>query len=171
MKSNEKSLNRFTFTTKDILFWFIVSAIGFWFFALLYHAISTAREAALASTCKAYLNQMRNALEEYKDRKGSYPPLYTVDSSGKPMHSWRVLILPYIGKQDLYNAYNFNEPWNGPNNSKLASQIPDYYQCCSERHSSMTPFMAISSATDPRQLNMSGKNPLVLVEMHSKKVS
>jgi hypothetical protein len=33
------------------------------------------------------------------------------------------------GQADLYNAYNFGEPWNGPNNSKLASRMPAYYTC------------------------------------------
>jgi hypothetical protein len=48
------------------------------------------------------------------------------------MHSWRVLILPYLEQGALYNAYNFNEPWNGPNNSKLASQMPRCFRCPSD---------------------------------------
>jgi Protein of unknown function (DUF1559) len=40
------------------------------------------------------------------------------------MHSWRVLILPYIGQEDLYKEYRFDEPWDGPNNRKLASRMP-----------------------------------------------
>jgi hypothetical protein len=39
------------------------------------------------------------------------------------MHSWRVLILPFLEQSGLYNAYNFDEPWDGPNNAKLAGQI------------------------------------------------
>ena len=35
------------------------------------------------------------------------------------MHSWRVLILPYFCMGDIYNQYNFNEPWNGPKNRLL----------------------------------------------------
>ena len=49
---------------------------------------------------------------------------------GKPWHSWRVLILenaphPY---SELYKAYRFDEPWDGPHNAKLAGQIGDYYR-------------------------------------------
>ena len=40
------------------------------------------------------------------------------------MHSWRVLILPYIDQLDLYHAYKFDEPWDGPNNRKLAERMP-----------------------------------------------
>src|SRR5262245_46261269 len=43
------------------------------------------------------------------------------------MHSWRVLLLPYIEQNDLYKEYRFDEPWNGPNNRKLASRMPPTY--------------------------------------------
>ena len=35
-----------------------------------------------------------------------------------------MLILPYIDELDLYNEYKFDEPWDGPNNRKLASRMP-----------------------------------------------
>jgi hypothetical protein len=40
------------------------------------------------------------------------------------VHSWRVLILPFIGQEALYKQYNFDEPWDGPNNRKLAARMP-----------------------------------------------
>jgi hypothetical protein len=43
------------------------------------------------------------------------------------MHSWRVLILPFLEEKALYNAYNFAELWDGPNNRKLADQIGQIY--------------------------------------------
>lgn len=43
------------------------------------------------------------------------------------MHSWRVLILPFLDHQELYDAYNFDEPWNGPNNRKLADHVGQIY--------------------------------------------
>jgi hypothetical protein len=43
------------------------------------------------------------------------------------MHSWRVLILPFLEEQQLYNAYNFAESWDGPHNRKLADQIGQIY--------------------------------------------
>ncbi len=42
--------------------------------------------------------------------------------SGKVPYSWRVAILPYLEQQALYNAYNFDEPWDGPNNRKLIDE-------------------------------------------------
>lgn len=45
------------------------------------------------------------------------------------MHSWRVLILPYIEEHALYDRYDFDEPWDGPNNSLLLKERPIVYAC------------------------------------------
>ena len=67
------------------------------------------------------------AVANYHETYGCFPPAYVADGDGKPMHSWRVLILPYLGQQELYNAYDFAEPWNGPSNGKLAGRIGNIY--------------------------------------------
>jgi type II secretory pathway pseudopilin PulG len=97
--------------------------------ALLLPAVSSARSAALRSQCMNNLKEIQLALLNYESAKGSLPPAYVADATGKPMHSWRVLILPYLGEMALYNSYNFNESWDGPNNSKLAGQIPAAFRC------------------------------------------
>ena len=38
-------------------------------------------------------------------------------------------MLPFVEEPALYGAYNFSEPWNGPNNSKLASRMPPMFAC------------------------------------------
>ncbi len=48
------------------------------------------------------------------------------------MHSWRILILPYIDQNELYNEYKFDEPWDGPNNRKLAARMPRLYAMAGE---------------------------------------
>ena len=49
------------------------------------------------------------------------------------MHSWRVLLLPFLEQQSLYDQYDFREPWNGPNNSKLLTTMPSVFFCPSQR--------------------------------------
>jgi hypothetical protein len=71
-------------------------------------------------------------LHNYHDIYDSLPPTYIADASGRPMHSWRVLILPFMEQKSLYDQYRFDEPWDGPNNSKLADQIGDVYSCPAE---------------------------------------
>lgn len=42
--------------------------------------------------------------------------------------SWRVMILPWIEQDALYREYRFDEPWDGPNNSKLLAKMPATYR-------------------------------------------
>ena len=57
---------------------------------------------------------------------------------GRKWHSWRVLLLPFMEQGPLYDAYRFDEPWDGPNNRKLLAMMPSLYACPSrpcEKHS------------------------------------
>ncbi|MEX2560939.1 MAG: DUF1559 domain-containing protein, partial [Pirellulales bacterium] len=90
------------------------------------------RQSPWRSNCAIQLRQIGLALQHYHDRYGSFPPAYVPDAAGKPMHSWRVLILPYLGHKRLYARYNFNEPWNGPNNRLLAKGIAEIFRCPSD---------------------------------------
>jgi hypothetical protein len=100
--------------------------------ALLLPAVQAAREAARRSQCTNNLKQIAIGLLNYADVYREFPPQYFADQNGKPMHSWRVLILPYIEQQALYARYDFNEPWDGPNNSQLAAQMPSIFRCPSD---------------------------------------
>ncbi len=108
---------------------FVMVACGGILVALLLPAVQQAREAARRSQCKNNLKQIGLALHNYHDVYGSFPPAFVADASGKPMHSWRVLILPYIDQQPLYSQYDFSEPWDGPNNSRLLARMPPVYAC------------------------------------------
>jgi hypothetical protein len=46
---------------------------------------------------------------------------------GKPLYSWRVLILPYIEQDDLYQEFRLNEPWDSPHNCRLLGKMPGTY--------------------------------------------
>jgi hypothetical protein len=60
------------------------------------------------------------------------PPAYVVGPDGRPWHSWRVLLLPYIEQDNLYRQYDFSEPWDGPNNRRLAERMPRMYAYAGE---------------------------------------
>lgn len=102
------------------------------FVALLLPAVQSARGAARRAQCANNLKQISLAILTYENAKGKLPPAYLADDSGMPTHSWRVLILPYLEELVLYQKYNFNEPWDGPNNSKLVGLIPEVYRCPSQ---------------------------------------
>ncbi len=49
------------------------------------------------------------------------------DKTGKPLLSWRVAILPYIGGHELYHQFKLDEPWDSEHNLKLAKlPVPGY---------------------------------------------
>ncbi len=99
--------------------------------ALLLPAISAARGAASSAACNNNLRQIALALHNYHNTHGSLPAPYIADEDGKPMHSWRVAILPFLEQQHIFNQYNFDEPWDGPSNSQLAATYPTLpvYRC------------------------------------------
>ena len=42
----------------------------------------------------------------------------------KPLLSWRVGILPYIGEKALYDQFKLDEPWDSPHNKALVEKMP-----------------------------------------------
>ncbi|MDR1271305.1 MAG: DUF1559 domain-containing protein, partial [Planctomycetaceae bacterium] len=69
------------------------------------------------------------AIHNYHDSMMVLPPLYTVDKDGKPLHSWRVLILPFMEQTDLYQKIRLNEPWNSEYNKQFHNAVVHVYRC------------------------------------------
>jgi prepilin-type processing-associated H-X9-DG protein len=97
--------------------------------ALLLPAVQAAREAARRSICVNNVKQIGLALQEYADVYKMFPPAYTVDAAGKRLHSWRVLILPFVEQKALYDQIHLDEPWDSPNNIGFAARMPSVYAC------------------------------------------
>ena len=81
------------------------------------------------------------AVANYESTYGHLPPAYVLGPDGRPWHSWRVLILPYLEASDVYKDYRFDEPWDGPNNSKLAHRMPKIFAL----HGEWTPDSTITN--------------------------
>jgi Protein of unknown function (DUF1559) len=47
--------------------------------------------------------------------------------TAKPLLSWRVALLPYLGREELFRQFRLDEPWDSPHNLALADQMPDVY--------------------------------------------
>lgn len=100
--------------------------------ALLLPAVGAAREAARRNQCINNSRQIALGILSYEASHGELPPAYTVDADGKPLHSWRVLILPFIEEQALYSQIDLTKPWDDPVNAVLQSQMPAVYRCPSD---------------------------------------
>jgi hypothetical protein len=95
--------------------------------------VSATKQTAAAldpdALCVDRLKRIGRAMAAYHEAHGSFPPAYLADEDGNPMHSWRVLLLPYLDCQELYVQYDFDEPWDGPSNRQLATAMPEVYRC------------------------------------------
>ncbi len=70
------------------------------------------------------MKALATALNAYSDRYGTYPPPVVFDISGKPLYSWRVLILPFMGYDDLYKQFDLKQRWDSVSNSSLHRAMP-----------------------------------------------
>jgi len=100
-----------------------------WCLALVIPAGQEARETARRMQCANHEKQIGLAFHNYHETHGALPPLYTVDEEGKPLHSWRVLILPYIEQKSLYDQIRLDEPWDSVHNKQFHDQMPSIYKC------------------------------------------
>lgn len=91
--------------------------------------IQVARTPSYRGMCRNNLRQIGLSLHSYYDVHRSFPPLVTYSDSGRPMHSWRTHILPFIERQDLAAQYDWTEPWNGPVNSLINVKRNRVFQC------------------------------------------
>lgn len=74
------------------------------------------------------LKQIALAMHNFHDVHGYFPPHALVDEEGNKLLSWRVLILPYLGEQTLYDAFRLDEPWDSEHNSQLIGRMPQVLQ-------------------------------------------
>jgi len=95
---------------------------------LLAPAVKSSQVAASRLSSVNHLKQIALAFHNYNSQKECFPaPVLYGGKSGKVPYSWRVAILPYLEEQELYDRYNFDEPWDGPNNRKLLDKMPAVY--------------------------------------------
>lgn len=97
--------------------------------ALLLPALDAAQEATHRRQCVERMHRLALAMLLYESKHGMLPPACTVDAHGNPLHSWRVMLLPHLGQQSLYDKIRLNEPWNSEHNRKLHGEAVAFYQC------------------------------------------
>ena len=97
-------------------------------------SVSKLAEARLKKSSIQNLETIAAALNAYALDHGTYPPATMRDSTGRAMHSWRGLILPYLGRQDIYDEFDVSKPWDNEVNLTAASySMPIEYRHPSNR--------------------------------------
>ncbi len=81
------------------------------------------------------LRQLALAMHNYHDAYNEFPPAYKMgkDGNGKHKVSWRVLVLPFLGQQALYEQYKFDEPWDSPANKRVTARMPAYFRAVNSK--------------------------------------
>jgi prepilin-type processing-associated H-X9-DG protein len=96
--------------------------------ALLLPAVGAARTAARRSQSSNNLRQIGLALHNYHDTYKQLPPPYVADKDGKPLYSWRVLILPFMEQGRIYEQWDKDKAWDSPENMALSNAIISTYR-------------------------------------------
>lgn len=90
----------------------------------------TLNKLRVGSVRQVRLNRLRQlalAMLNYESACKCFPPRYKAGKADKPLLSWRVLILPFLGQNEFYQKFKLDEPWNSEHNLKLVSQMPEVF--------------------------------------------
>lgn len=110
----------------------VVFATLFVAFVLVVQLTRPSRDPAMRSDCARNLRVIGEAMRQYHAAYGCFPPAFRADKMGRPMHSWRVLILPYVDDADavaVYTQYRFDEPWSSQHNRQVTVKAPAVFRC------------------------------------------
>jgi hypothetical protein len=97
--------------------------------ALVSVPVLQAREASRRVQCTNNLKQIGLAMHNYLSTHGTFPAAFVAGKDGKPLLSWRVMILPFVEQEELYKQFHLDEPWDGPHNKALIARMPGVFAC------------------------------------------
>ena len=114
--------------------------------AVLIPSLGHRPEVWWRSRCRGNVKQIMLALHNYHDTYQALPPPYTTDVKGQKLHSWRTLILPYLGSDEsiaLYDELRLSEPWNSPHNieveNRFRNSVSKCFHCLSDPRDDQSP--------------------------------
>jgi hypothetical protein len=112
-----------------------IAGLGWW-------AFSKMQEAADRSRAQSSLHLVGIAMHDYESTYQALPAHASYGTDGKPLLSWRVHLLPYLGQSYLYDQFHFDEPWDSPHNKQLVAQMPwEYESPGADRSQGLTRFV------------------------------
>ena len=133
--------------------------------------------ASRRSHCSNNLKQIALALHAYHEKHQALPPAFTVDADGKPLHSWRTLILPSLEQQALYDQIDLTKPWDDPVNKVAFATNLQIYRCpAADYPAGHTAYLAVAArggcfeGLEPRALKSITDNhslTLMIIEVGS----
>ena len=133
-----------------VLLFLVGAVLSFILLPVILQTMGGSHEAAQRMQCANNMKQITLALHNYYDANKCLPPAYTVDENGNPLHSWRVVLLPYVESGTLYDEIRHDEPWDSEYNKQFHARMPTYYCCPStETMAGMTTYSVIVGEETP----------------------
>ena len=127
---------------------------------LILPAVQSARAASRRMQSTNNLKQMQLALLNYESAYKRFPAAYSYDEDGKPLLSWRVHILPFIGEVNLYEQFKKDEPWDSEHNIQLLDKMPDVYRSpVSTAEAGKTVYLGVGGEQGVLAANLNERNP------------
>lgn len=121
--------------------------------SVLRPVMTSAQASAFQARSSNNMRQLLLGCHNHADRHGHFPPASNyeyVDDTGqtkrsKHPHSWRIDMLPWIGQEELWKLYRFEEPWDSDANKRLLGLMPEAFRHPMDRQdSSNTSYFAIT---------------------------
>src|SRR5205823_2150780 len=115
---------------REVAWWGVGGSLGGVFLALLGLPLEGyLHAAAVRVRATEQGKRIGRAFQAYgDDHKQRLPPAAVRDPEGRPLLSWRVLLLSYLGDEDLFLQFRLDEPWDSPHNRTLLPRMPDVYR-------------------------------------------
>jgi Protein of unknown function (DUF1559) len=92
------------------------------------------------------LEKIGAALDAEVASQGAYPAPASSSADGKPLLSWRVHLLPYLGCEALYKEFHLDEPWDSAHNKKLIGRMPAVYRTPGHIYDGKTQYLLVTGA-------------------------
>jgi hypothetical protein len=89
------------------------------------------------------LRQIGIALHNYRSSHGHFPPATVTGPDGRPLYSWRVELLPFLGHAQLYRRLRRDLPWDHPDNKKLLAKVPAVFALPGAKATDQTHYQAV----------------------------
>ena len=131
---------------------------GMVIFALESSSFPTIRSQEHRLRCLEKQQAIWLALFLYAEEHGTLPPTFSTDEDGNILHSWRTLILPQLGQQELYAKIRLDEPWDSEYNKQFHNNGVPFYQCSTIETPGHTNYVVIVGEDLPFDSTGKGKS-------------
>ncbi|MBN2477647.1 MAG: DUF1559 domain-containing protein [Pirellulales bacterium] len=134
------------------------------------------RAEAQRSMSMNNLKQFALSLHQYHQKHAQFPSPANYDQDGKPLLSWRVHLLPFLGENALYEQFHLDEPWNSEHNQRLIGKMPKVYRGPASKRAEdgHTPYVVLTgegtlfpgqSSVQLRDIKDGASNTILVVEV------